>query len=100
MSKELLVFSYTANNQQAFSFFNELGFTNKPTHKSLEFLCASDKPDEHANKILAEIIFIEESAPITDNLYKTLTEANDVYLIYTNTTKDAFKKIKHPQENT
>ena len=91
-TNNLIVFCYSSKRQN-FTFFKELGFTQQATHKSLEFLYVSDQPDEHMNIIPADIIFLEESATIPDNIYNTITKAEHMYLIYTNVDKQPLEKL-------
>lgn len=88
----LIVFCYSAKTQN-FPFFKELGFTDQASHKSLEFLYVSDQPDEHFKTIPADIVFVEESATITDNLYNTITKAGNLYVIYTCESEAPLEKL-------
>jgi|GEM_PF-5827466 len=90
--KNILLFSYSSKEHQ-YPFFKDLMFTNKPTHKVLEFLCPLDKVDKRMSKIHAEILFIEESANIPDNLYRTISSADNILLIYTNSSLQVKEKL-------
>ncbi len=91
--KNILLFSYSSKEQN-FPFFKDLMFTNKPTHKILEFLCPLDRVNKNMQKIHAEILFIEESASIPANLYRTISTAENVFLIYTNASLHVKEKLK------
>ncbi|MEM1137291.1 MAG: hypothetical protein AAGI07_15740 [Bacteroidota bacterium] len=94
---ELIAFTYSAK-KSSLSFFSDFNFTTNISPKSLDFLISLDNLNEEAKVFHSDIIFLEETASLSDTVINALQNASKVYLILDNKKEQVkeklFKKLK------